>query len=58
VSTVMRAVGIMAFGGPEVLRLVELPDPQAGPGELRLRVHAARSIRPIPCCAAGVGLND
>ena len=37
----MRAVGIMAFGGPEVLRLVELPDPQAGPGEVRLRVHAA-----------------
>jgi NADPH:quinone reductase len=31
----------MAFGGPEVLRLVELPDPQAGPGELRLRIHAA-----------------
>jgi NADPH2:quinone reductase len=31
----------MAFGGPEVLHLVELPDPQAGPGELRLRVHAA-----------------
>ncbi len=37
----MRAVGIMAFGGPEVLVPVELPDPQAGPGELRLRVHAA-----------------
>ena len=37
----MRAVGIMEFGGPEVLRLVELPDPDAGPGELRVRVHAA-----------------
>jgi len=37
----MRAVGIMEFGGPEVLRLVDLPDLEAGPGELRLRVHAA-----------------
>ena len=41
----MRAIGIMEFGGPEVLRLVDLPDPQAGPGELRLRVHAA-SVNP------------
>jgi NADPH:quinone reductase len=37
----MRAVGITEFGGPEVLHIVELPDPQAGPGELRIRVHAA-----------------
>lgn len=37
----MRAVGVTEFGGPDVLRIVELPDPQAGPGELRIRVHAA-----------------
>ena len=37
----MRAVGITEFGGPEVLHLVELADPEAGPGEVRLRVHAA-----------------
>jgi len=37
----MRAVGVTEFGGPEVLRVVELPDPQAGPGEVRIRVHAA-----------------
>ena len=37
----MRAVGMTEFGGPEVLHLVELPDPEAGPGEVRLRVHAA-----------------
>lgn len=37
----MRAIGIMSFGGPEVLELVELPDPVAGPGELGIRVHAA-----------------
>jgi NADPH:quinone reductase len=37
----MRAVGVTEFGGPDVLHVVELPDPQAGPGELRIRVHAA-----------------
>ncbi len=37
----MRAVGITEFGGPEVLRLVELPDPEPGPGEVRIRVRAA-----------------
>src|ERR1700727_1529733 len=37
----MRAVGITEFGGPEALEIVEVPDPQAGPGEVRIRVHAA-----------------
>lgn len=37
----MRAIGITAFGGPEVLEVVELQDPQPGPGELTIRVHAA-----------------
>jgi NADPH:quinone reductase-like Zn-dependent oxidoreductase len=37
----MRAVGITEWGSPEVLHLVELPDPEAAPGELRIRVHAA-----------------
>ena len=31
----------MEFGGPDVLQLVELPEPHAGPGQVRLRVHAA-----------------
>jgi NADPH:quinone reductase-like Zn-dependent oxidoreductase len=35
----MRAVGFDTPGGPEVLRLVELPTPHAGAGEVR--VHAA-----------------
>ena len=29
------------YGPPEVLRVAELPDPQAGPGEIRVRVKAA-----------------
>ena len=37
----MRAVGVTEFGGPEALRVVELPDPEAGPGEVRIRVRAA-----------------
>jgi NADPH:quinone reductase len=37
----MRAVGVSEFGGPEKLQVVELPEPHAGPGEIRLRVHAA-----------------
>lgn len=37
----MRGVGVMEFGGPEALEVVELPEAHAGPGEVRLRVHAA-----------------
>lgn len=37
----MRAIGVTEFGGPDALHVVELPDPQAGPGEVRIRVHAA-----------------
>src|SRR5262245_2822428 len=37
----MKAVIIRRFGGPEVLQLAELPDPLAGPNEVRIRVHAA-----------------
>jgi NADPH:quinone reductase len=37
----MRAIAITSFGGPEVLETVELPEPHAGPGEIRIRVRAA-----------------
>ena len=37
----MRAVQITEFGGPEVLQLTELPDPQAGRGEVLLDVSTA-----------------
>jgi NADPH:quinone reductase len=37
----MRAVGVMEFGGPEALQVVELPEGHAGPGEVRVRVRAA-----------------
>ncbi len=37
----MRAIQMTEFGGPEVLRLVELPTPQAAPGEVLIRVTRA-----------------
>jgi NADPH2:quinone reductase len=37
----MRGVGLIEFGGPEVLRVVELPEEHAGPGQVRVRVRAA-----------------
>ncbi|MBR7827229.1 NADP-dependent oxidoreductase [Actinospica sp. MGRD01-02] len=36
-----RAVIFEKFGGPEVLEVREVPEPHAGPGEVRVRVTAA-----------------
>ncbi|WP_037363047.1 NADP-dependent oxidoreductase [Amycolatopsis orientalis] len=36
-----RAVQFESFGGPEALRVREVPVPQAGPGQIRVRVTAA-----------------
>ena len=41
----MRGVGVVEFGGPEVLRVVDLPEVHAGAGQVRIRVHAA-SVNP------------
>ncbi|WP_236583428.1 zinc-binding dehydrogenase [Streptomyces sp. MBT53] len=37
----MRASAFKETGGPEVLRLVDLPDPEPGPGEILIRVAYA-----------------
>jgi NADPH:quinone reductase len=37
----MRAIQISEFGGPEVLRLVELPQPQPGPDDVLIKVTRA-----------------
>jgi NADPH:quinone reductase-like Zn-dependent oxidoreductase len=37
----MKAAQFSRFGGPEVLQLVDLPDPHPGPGEVRIAVRAA-----------------
>ncbi|MBM3509149.1 MAG: NADP-dependent oxidoreductase [Alphaproteobacteria bacterium] len=42
----MRVIRYGKFGGPEVLELVEVPDPIPGPGEVVVDVHAA-SVNPV-----------
>ncbi|WP_067570829.1 NADP-dependent oxidoreductase [Nocardia acidivorans] len=37
----MKAVRFSRFGGPEVLEVVDLPDPHPGPGQVRIAVKAA-----------------
>jgi NADPH:quinone reductase-like Zn-dependent oxidoreductase len=37
----MKAVLLTEHGRPEVLRLGEVPDPTAGPGEVVVDIHAA-----------------
>jgi len=32
---------VTEFGGPENLQVLDVPEPHAGPGEVRIRVHAA-----------------
>jgi NADPH:quinone reductase len=39
-NPVMQAIQIQETGGPEVLRLVDLPIPQPGPGQVLLRIEA------------------
>ena len=42
----MKAVVVYEYGGPEVLKFEEYPDPVPGPGEVLVRV-AATSVNPI-----------
>lgn len=42
----MRAVRIHAFGGPDVLKIEQIPRPEPGPGEVLIRVHAA-GVNPV-----------
>jgi NADPH:quinone reductase-like Zn-dependent oxidoreductase len=37
----VKAVRFSRFGGPEVLEIVDLPDPHPGPGQVRIAVRAA-----------------
>ncbi|WP_086804451.1 NADP-dependent oxidoreductase [Streptomyces caniscabiei] len=48
----MKAAAFHAFGGPEVLELMEVPTPEAGPGEVRVRVKAVGS-QPTDCAVRG-----
>jgi NADPH2:quinone reductase len=37
----MRAIRVAQYGGPETMRLEELPTPKPGPGEVLVRIEAA-----------------
>ena len=41
VHAVMRAIVYTSAGGPEVLRLVDRPIPEPGPGEVRVMIHVS-----------------
>src|SRR5215831_9908926 len=42
----MKAIRVHQFGGPEVLKLEEIPDPVAGKGQVVIRVHAV-GVNPV-----------
>lgn len=42
----MKALQIKQYGGPEVLEVVDLPEPQTAPGEVLVRVRAA-TVNPV-----------
>lgn len=42
----MKAIRVHQFGGPEVLRLEEVPTPQPGPGQILVCIHAA-GVNPV-----------
>jgi NADPH2:quinone reductase len=42
----MKAVRVREFGGPEVLRVEEVPTPRPGPGEVLVRMHAI-GVNPV-----------
>jgi len=42
----VKAIRVHQFGGPEVLKLEEVPDPQPGPGQVVVRIHAA-GVNPV-----------
>ncbi|PKV77517.1 NADP-dependent oxidoreductase [Nocardia fluminea] len=50
----MRAIGQDTFGGPEVLRVIEVDKPTPGPAEVLIRVHAA-GVNPTDSWHRGSG---
>src|SRR5579862_3476253 len=42
----MKAIRVHAFGGPDVLRLEDVPVPEAGPGQVLVRVQAV-GVNPV-----------
>jgi hypothetical protein len=52
---VMKTAAIAGFGPPSVLKVTNLPVPEAGPGEILIALHAAGVGSGIPRFAPGGG---
>jgi NADPH:quinone reductase len=52
----MRAVAINSFGGPDVFATCELPEPEPGPRDVLVRVHAT-SVNPVDTLMRRGGLG-
>jgi NADPH2:quinone reductase len=50
----MKAIRVHEFGGPEVLRLEEVADPQVGPGQVLVRARAI-GVNPVDVYIRGGG---
>jgi len=42
----MKVIRIYEFGGPEVMKLEDVPDPKPSPGQVLVRLHAA-GVNPV-----------
>src|ERR1039458_358216 len=42
----MKAIRVHEFGGPEVMKLEDVPDLQPGPSQVVVRIHAA-GVNPV-----------
>jgi NADPH2:quinone reductase len=45
----VKAIVLREFGGPELLRLEDLPDPKPAPGEILIKVHSVSVNRTLDC---------
>ncbi len=52
----MKAISYSTFGGLDVLRFGDLPDPKVGPGEIRIRVRSA-AVNPVDWKVMAGGLD-
>ncbi|WGU96385.1 NADP-dependent oxidoreductase [Paenibacillus dendritiformis] len=50
----MKAAAISSYGSPDVLQVMEFEDPQAGKGQIRVRIKSA-GVQPFDCAVRSSG---